>query len=87
VPNWDSIRTAAPSTKPASFRPWLKARRRSAFGSGQVGCRKPITGIAGCCARAASGQLAAAAEQRDELAVSQLIDSIPSSRAALQNIE
>jgi hypothetical protein len=41
----------------------------------------------GCCARAASGQLAAAAEQRDELAVSQLIDSIPSSRAALQDIE
>ena len=30
--------------------------------------RNPITGIAGCCARAASGQRRRAAEQRDELA-------------------
>ena len=29
--------------------------------------RKPITGIAGCCARAASGQRRRAAEERDEL--------------------
>jgi hypothetical protein len=31
----------------------------SAFGSGDVALRNPITGIAGCCARAASGQAAA----------------------------
>ena len=30
--------------------------------------RKPITGIASCCARAASGHGRRAAEQRDELA-------------------
>ena len=30
--------------------------------------RNPITGIAGCCARAASGHGRRAAEQRDELA-------------------
>ena len=36
--------------------------------SGDVGLRNPITGIAGCCARAASGQRRRAAEQRDELA-------------------
>src|SRR5947209_5928285 len=40
--------TFMPSTKPASFRPWVKARRRSAFGCGDEGCRNPITGIAGC---------------------------------------
>ena len=34
----------------------------------RVGLRNPITGIAGCCARAASGHRRRAAEQRDELA-------------------
>ena len=40
----------------------------SANASGDAGWRNPITGIAGCCARAASGQHRRAAEQRDELA-------------------
>src|SRR6266436_3409 len=53
--------TFKPSTNPASFSPWLKARRRSTFGSGEEGCRNPITGIVGCCcARAASGHAIAA---------------------------
>jgi hypothetical protein len=50
--------TFSPSAKPASFRPRRNARRRSAFVSGEVVWRKPITGIAACCARAASGHAA-----------------------------
>ena len=41
--------------------------------------RKPITGIAGCCARAATGQPRRTAEQRDELAA---VHSITSSARA-----
>ena len=56
-----SIATFSPSTKPASFSPWRNARKlRSTTVSGDVGLRNPTTGIAGCCARAASGQDAAA---------------------------
>src|SRR5436190_190080 len=43
---------------PVSFRPWRNARSRSACASGDVGVRKPITGIASCCARVASGHAA-----------------------------
>ena len=51
-----SIATFSPSTKPASFSPWRNARRlRSTTVSGDVGLRNPITGIAPCCALAASG--------------------------------
>jgi hypothetical protein len=45
-----------------SLRPWRNARRRCAIGSGDA--RNPITGIAGCCARAASGRLMEAAARR-----------------------
>ena len=55
-----SIATLSPSTKPASFRPWRNPRDTSVNASGDWLLRKPITGIAGCCARAASGQAAAA---------------------------
>jgi len=54
-----SFATFSPSTKPASFRPWRNTRRRPAVMSGDLGSRNPITGIGGCCARAASGQAAA----------------------------
>src|SRR5262249_46155689 len=40
--------------------PSWKARRRIAFASGAAAARMPITGIAGCCAHAASGHAAAA---------------------------
>jgi hypothetical protein len=39
--------------------------------------RNPITGIVGCCARAANGHAAALPKQRDELASSQLIELHP----------
>src|SRR5215471_12736874 len=51
-----SIVTFTPSTWPVSFRPWRNARRRSANVSADAEWRNPI---AGCCARAASGQAAA----------------------------
>ena len=41
---------------------------RCAASASEVLRRNPITGIAGCCARAASGHACRAAEQRDELA-------------------
>jgi hypothetical protein len=40
----------------------------AAKASTDVGCRNPTTGIAACCARAASGHAAAPTEQRDERA-------------------
>ena len=43
-----------------SLRPWRSAFTVSAFASGNVALSNPITGIAGCCARAASGHAAAA---------------------------
>jgi hypothetical protein len=54
-----------PSTKPVSFRPWWKAITSSSSDANGVLRRKPITGIAGCCAagcwaRAVSGQADAA---------------------------
>jgi hypothetical protein len=42
------------------IQPWQNARRRSAHRSGESLPRKPTTGIAGCCARAASGHAAIA---------------------------
>src|SRR5258708_11867813 len=54
-----SIDTFRPSTKPASLRPWWKLCTRFAMVvSNDTLWRNPITGI-GCCARAASGRLAA----------------------------
>ena len=50
--------------------------------SGDAALRNPITGIAGCCARAASGHARRAAEQRDELAPSSLPDA---SRESFRN--
>ena len=50
----------APSTWPVSLRPWRKARSRSTTASGDRFSRNPTTGIAPCCARAASGHAAAA---------------------------
>src|SRR5262249_1016614 len=52
------IATFSPSTWPVSFRPWRNARSRSVNASGDTGWKNPTTGIAGCCARAASGQTA-----------------------------
>src|SRR5262249_23373147 len=59
-----SIATFSPSIKPASFRPWRKARSRSASVSGDAAWRNPTTGTVGCCARAASGHAAAAPPRR-----------------------
>jgi hypothetical protein len=41
------------------LRPRRNARKRSAIASGDLGSSNPITGIGGCCARAASGNAAA----------------------------
>ncbi len=51
-----SILTFWPSTKPASLRPLRKATRRGAEARASPLRKNPITGIAGCCARAPSGQ-------------------------------
>ena len=48
--------------------PWRNARTRSAYTSGDPLLRNPITGIAGCCARAASGHAAAPTMPRRSLA-------------------
>src|SRR5262245_36749584 len=52
--------TFLPSTKPASFRPCRKGSTIYAKPVAGVLLRNPTTGIADCCPRAASGQLAAA---------------------------
>src|SRR5262249_10437626 len=44
-----------PSTKPALYRPRRNASTTCEVSSGDLALRKPMTGIAGCCARAASG--------------------------------
>ena len=63
-----SIFTLPPSTGPVSLRPWWNARRRLAERSGASLLKKPITGIADCCARAITGHVTAApAKSRDEL--------------------
>jgi hypothetical protein len=51
--------TFLPSTNPASFRPCRNALTRYAKPAAGVLLRTPITGIAGCCAFAASGHAAA----------------------------
>ena len=56
----NSIATFRPSTKPASLRPWRKRAMFCVGPAADVPSRYPITGIAGCCARAASGHAAAA---------------------------
>src|SRR5262249_56047857 len=53
------ITTFWPSMKPASFRPWPNPVTRCAKLASEVSRRKPITGIAACCALAASGHAAA----------------------------
>ena len=51
--------TLRPSIKPLSLSPWLKPTKRTSFDDpGDPLLRNPITGIAGCCARAASGRAA-----------------------------
>src|SRR3974377_2145233 len=47
------------SAKPVSARPARTAAKRSAKSSRDLALRKPTTGIAGCCARAESGQATA----------------------------
>ena len=71
----NSILTFSPSANPASFRPRRNAARRLTIASDDLLSRNPITGIAGCCARAASGHRRRAADQRDELAPSHSITS------------
>src|SRR6476646_10094929 len=44
--------------KPPSARPWRNPANRCVVSSGDLALRNPITGIAGCCARAASGHAA-----------------------------
>jgi hypothetical protein len=52
-------RRSGPRHSQVSFMPWWNAVTRSNAGS-DASRRNPITGMAGCCARAASGQAAAA---------------------------
>jgi hypothetical protein len=47
------------SIRLVSFKPWRNAARRCSVPSGDVLRRNPITGIAGCCARAAIGHAVA----------------------------
>ena len=63
----NSIRDFWPSTRPLSLRPGEMRVRYLAWRTGAAP-NTPITGIVGCCARAASGHGRRAAEQRDELA-------------------
>ena len=56
-----------PSANPCSLNPLRKLANCFAFNSGDPIPRTPITGIVGCCARAAIGHAGATAEQRDEL--------------------
>src|ERR1700740_3652111 len=49
----NSIATFCPSTYPISLRPWRNAAANGANGPGDMLPRKPITGIALCCARRA----------------------------------
>jgi hypothetical protein len=56
----DSMVTFWPSTYPVSFKPWRNAAMKSSVPACEAACREPITGIAACCARAASGQVTAA---------------------------
>ena len=60
-----SIATFWPSTYPDSFNPCWNARRRTTYKSGEALLRKPMTGIAGCWACAASGHAAAAPPRSD----------------------
>jgi hypothetical protein len=54
------IPTFWPSVLPVSARPRRKAWSTCSLDPGASGLRSPTTGIAGCCARAASGHAAAA---------------------------
>jgi hypothetical protein len=56
----NSIDTLRPSTYPVSLKPLRNASSRLTLISAEVPPRNPITGIAVCCARAASGHAAAA---------------------------
>jgi hypothetical protein len=51
--------TLRPSAKPASPKRRWNPAIRSVHCAADTPCSTPITGIAGCCARAASGQAAA----------------------------
>src|SRR6202043_3501541 len=46
-------------TKPVSARPRRKSARTSTESTGDLALKYPTTGIAGCCARAVSGHVAA----------------------------
>jgi hypothetical protein len=59
-----SIATFWPSTYPVSPRLRRKTARFAAKESGEPALRYPTTGIVGCCARAASGHVAAALPSR-----------------------
>ena len=54
--------------KPASLRPWRNRANGPQYASGDLASRNPTTGIAGCCARAASGHAALRRRELDELA-------------------
>jgi hypothetical protein len=54
-----SIVTFRPSAYPVSASPRLNAAVKCALASGDLVLRNPITGIAACCARAATGHAAA----------------------------
>jgi hypothetical protein len=53
-----TARGCRPSIRPLSSSPWWKAASRCANGPGETPLRKPIAGIAGCCARTISGHAA-----------------------------
>jgi hypothetical protein len=55
----NSIAMLRPSTYPVSLKPLRNASRFLTLACAERDARNPITGIAGCCARAASGHAAA----------------------------
>src|SRR5262249_33149002 len=67
--------------KPASFRAWRNATTKCVASASEVLRRKPITGIAGCCARAARGH-AAAAPPRSVMNARRLMEVLASGLAA-----
>ena len=76
-----SIAAVRPSVQPSSRKRCTRAATNWPWDDGVPPARTPMVGsLAGCCARAASGQRRRAAEQRDELAPPHSITSSARSR-------
>src|SRR5215469_9130544 len=88
--NWPSAQrysmvTLRPSAKPVSPRPRWNPAMRSVHCAADTPCSTPITGIAGCCARAASGHAAAAPPRAASNSRRPMVTVIRPSRARCVN--